>query len=146
MKVKDVLAVKGSNVIVINHEKTIFEAMSMFAMHRVGSLLIVDETKNIVGIIAARDVLMEVLRASEKIRETPVNSIMTRNIIVATPDDDLEYIQALMTENRIRHIPIMENKKLAGIVSIGDIVKVQLKEYHVENRYLREYIEGKYPA
>ena len=71
---------------------------------------------------------------------------MTKDIIVASPDDDLDYVEAIMTENRIRHVPIIENKALAGIVSIGDLVKAQLKQTSVENRYLRDFIEGKYPA
>ena len=146
MKVKDVLAIKGSEVITINEDKTVFDAMSTFAAHRVGSLLVLDEKKRIVGIIAARDVLMQVLKACDKVKEIKVKEIMTKNIIVGNPGDELDYVEAIMTENRIRHLPIIESNKLAGIVSIGDLVKAQLKETHVENRYLREFIVGKYPA
>jgi CBS domain-containing protein len=146
MKVKDLLAEKGKFVITVKESSTIHEAMETFAKHRVGSLLILDESEKIVGILAARDVLMAVLNDCEAIQTRKVDEIMTKQIIVGTPEDDLDYIQALMTENRIRHVPIIENKALAGILSIGDVVKSQLKHYHVENHYLKEYIEGKYPA
>ena len=75
-----------------------------------------------------------------------MKEIMTRDIIIGDPEDELDNIQIIMTENRIRHLPIIEKDFLAGIVSIGDVVKAQLKDIHVENRYLREYIIGKYPA
>lgn len=146
MKVKDILAVKGTEVITTEQHNTVFQAMATFAAHKVGSLLVLDKQGGIVGILAARDVLMEVLRACDNIKETKINSIMTKKIIIGNPEDDLDYIQAIMTENRIRHLPIIENKKLAGIVSIGDVVKAQLKQYHVENRYLKDYIVSKYPA
>ena len=146
MKIKDVLAVKGHEVITINQDKTVFEAMGVFAKHRVGSLLVLDDQKNIVGIIAARDVLMQVLNNYEKIKEIKVSEIMTKDIIVGKSDDELEYVEAVMTENRIRHLPVIDESELVGIISIGDIVKARLKEVHVENRYLRDFIGGKYPG
>ena len=146
MKVKDILAVKGSEVIKVEQNKTVFEAMQVFAANRVGSLIVLDEKGGIVGILAARDILMTVLRACDKINEIKVKEVMTKQLIIGEPEDDLNYVQAIMTENRIRHLPIIENNKLVGLVSIGDIVKAQLKETHVENRYLKEYIIGKYPA
>ena len=146
MKVKDILAEKGTNVITGRENNTVLEAMNMFATNKVGSLLIMDEHNQIVGIVAARDVLMAVLSDREQLDNIPLKNIMTKEIIVAAPDDDIDYVQAIMTENRIRHIPIIDNKKLAGIISIGDVVKAQLKKSSVENRYLRDFIEGKYPA
>ncbi|MBN1153794.1 CBS domain-containing protein [candidate division KSB1 bacterium] len=146
MKVKDVLTTKGSNVVTINQSKTVYDALKTFAENRVGSLLVLDSKEDIVGIIGARDALMAVLYSCDKIREMKVESIMTKDIIVGTPDAELTYVEAIMTNNHIRHLPIVENKKLTGIISIGDVVKAQLKEYHVENHYLKEYIEGKYPA
>jgi len=146
MKVKDILAVKGKNVVTINEDATVYEALATFAENKVGSLLVLDSTGSIVGILAARDVLMATLNACDKIGETKVKTIMTRDIIIGGPDDDLNYVMKIMTENRIRHLPIIENKQLGGIVSIGDVVKAQLKEVDAENRYLRDYIVSKYPA
>lgn len=146
MKVKDILAAKGADVVTVNEEATAYEALATIIENKVGSLLVLDSKGAIVGIVTPLDLLKQSYTACEKIHETKVKAIMTRELIIAEPEDDLNYIQVIITENRIRHLPIIENNKLAGIVSIGDIVKTQLKEMDVENRYLREYIVSKYPA
>jgi CBS domain-containing protein len=146
MKVKDILATKGSSVVTIQGHITVFDAMSIFSANRVGSLLVVDKSDDILGIIAARDVLMVVLNNLEEVKTLPVEKIMTTNLIVGTESDDIEYIEAVMTENRIRHIPILDGRELKGLISIGDIVKAILKEKDVENRYLKDYIADKYPG
>jgi len=146
MKVKDILVKKGRSVITISQASTVFEAISTFAAHRVGSLLVLDENEIIVGIIGARDALMAVYRSYEKVKSLQVKEIMTRNVIIGSSEDELEKVRALMTENRIRHLPIIDSETLSGIISIGDVVKAELTEFHVENKYLRDFIEGKYPA
>lgn len=146
MKVKDILSEKGINVISVHENKSVFEAMETFASHKVGSLLVLNDDNNPVGIIGARDVLMETLKGCEEIKETQVKSIMTKEIIVGTPEDEIETVQVIMTKNRIRHLPIIEGGKIAGLISIGDVVKAQLKDLHFENRYLKEFVSGKYPA
>lgn len=146
MKVKDILAIKGSQVITVREETTVFDAMSVFSANRVGSLLVVDKNDAILGIIAARDVLMTVINDLSGIKELPVSKIMTKELIVATEDDDIDYVQAIMTENRIRHIPVLDGRELKGLISIGDVVKLLLKAKDVENRYLKDYIADKYPG
>lgn len=146
MKVKDILDVKGSRVVNCHEDNTVMDALAIFAANRVGSLLVVDAHENILGIVAPRDVLLVVLKQYDNIKKIKVSTIMTKDLIVATPTDDIEYIQNIMTENRIRHIPILDNGSIQGIISIGDVVKAQMKEKDVENRYLKDYIEGKYPA
>lgn len=146
MKVKDILAAKGSRVITIEKDTPVLDAMAIFSANRVGSLLVVDKDENILGIIAARDVLMAVINHLEQIKTITVEKIMTTNLIVGTEDDTIHYIEAIMTENRIRHVPIVEGNKLKGLVSIGDVVKALMKETHVENRYLKDYIADKYPG
>lgn len=146
MKVKDILANKGSQVITVREETTVIDAMSVFSANRVGSLLVVDKNDAILGIIAARDVLMAVINDLQGITELPVSKIMTKELIVATEDDNIDYVQAIMTENRIRHIPVLDGRELKGLISIGDVVKVLLKAKDVENRYLKDYIADKYPG
>ncbi len=146
MKVKDILSVKGSRVVTTHQDNTVVEAMALFFANRIGSLLVVDKNDSILGILAPNDVLKAVQEDADNISKIKVSSIMTRDIIVATEDDNVDYIQAIMTENRIRHIPILEDQTLKGMISIGDVVKAQIKEKEVENRYLKDYIEGKYPA
>lgn len=146
MKVKDLLEVKGSRVVTITVNTTVINAMEIFAANRVGSLLVVDKDDKIQGIIAARDVLMAVVNHLDDIKTMTVDEIMTRNLIVATEDDEIDYIQAVMTENRVRHIPILAGNELKGMISIGDVVKSQLKEKDVENKYLKDYMADKYPG
>ncbi len=146
MKVKEILATKGSRVVTIEKSTTVIDAMTIFSVNRVGSLLVVDKDDTIQGIIGAKDVLMAVVNHLEEIKTLSVDKIMTTNLIVATEEDDSDYLLAVMTENRIRHIPILANKELKGLVSIGDVVKSQLKEMDVENKYLKDYIADKYPG
>jgi CBS domain-containing protein len=145
MKARDILAAKGSRVVTVEKSTSVIDAMSIFSANRVGSLLVVDKDGSILGIIGARDVLMAVINHIDEIKTITVDKIMTTNLIVATPDDKVDYLLAVMTENRIRHIPIFEDKELKGLVSIGDVVKAQLKETAVENKYLKDYIADKYP-
>lgn len=146
MKVKEILDVKGSRVVNCHEDNSVMDALAIFAANKIGSLLVVDSNENILGILAPRDVLTSILKDYENVSEIKVKDVMTRELIVATPEDKIDYIQAVMTENRIRHIPILDGQELKGIVSIGDVVNSQLKEKDVENRYLKDYIEGKYPA
>jgi len=145
MKAKDILAAKGSRVVTVEKNCAVIDAMSIFSANRVGSLLVVDKDGNILGIIGARDVLMAVKNHLDQIKTITVEKIMTTNLIVGTPEDKVDYLLAVMTENRIRHIPILDGNELKGLVSIGDVVKAQLKETHVENKYLKDYIADKYP-
>ncbi len=146
MKVKDILAAKGNRVVTIEKNIKIIDAMAIFSANRIGSLLIVDKDNKIEGIIGARDVLMAVVNHPDNVKNMTVDMIMTTNLIIGTEDDHVDYILAVMTENRIRHIPIMQGKELRGMVSIGDVVKALLKEKDVENRYLKDYIADKYPG
>ena len=147
MKVKDILKVKGTKVYTINENSTLMAASQKFFSNKIGSLLVVNDKEEIIGIVAPNDILKAVLEGcTENCALQKVNQVMTKNIICASEEDSLDYIQAIMTENRIRHIPIFEQKELKGLVSIGDIVNAQIKIHQVENHYLKDYIEGKYPA
>lgn len=146
MKAREILELKGSRVITTHEDNLLVDVMAIFFANKVGSLLVVDKNDNILGIVAPNDILKAVHEDLSRVPTMKVGEIMVTNLIVATPDDNIDYLQAIMTENRIRHIPIMDNGKLSGVVSIGDVVKAQMKEEHVENRYLKDYIEGKYPA
>ncbi len=146
MKAKEILATKGNRVVTVAKDSSVIDAMAIFSANRIGSLLVVDNDSSILGIIAARDVLMAVINHLDEIKTLTVDKIMTANLIVGTPDDSIDYLLSIMTENRIRHVPIFEGKELKGLVSIGDVVKSQLKETHVENKYLKDYIADKYPG
>lgn len=146
MKAREILETKGSRVVTCHEDDSLIDALAIFSANKIGSLLVVDSHDKIQGIIAPRDILLVVLKNLDEIKNLKVSEIMTRNLIVATLDDNVDYIQAIMTENKIRHVPILEGSELKGLISIGDVVKAQIKEKEVENRYLKDYLEGKYPG
>lgn len=146
MKVKDIVRDKGAEVATIGVENTIYDAVKKLVDKNIGSLLVVDEKGAIAGIITERDILKECDQRFQSLDKTKVKDVMTKKLIVASPDDDVDYVENIMTENRIRHLPIVSGEKLEGIISIGDLVNVQRAQCKVENRYLKAYISGEYPG
>ena len=147
MKVKDILKVNGSKVYTINENSTLMAATAKMFSNKIGSLIVVNDKEEIVGIVAPNDILKAVHEGCvENCSLQRVNQVMTKNLLCASEEDTIDYIQAVMTENRIRHIPIMDKTELKGLVSIGDVVNAQIKIHEVENHYLKDYIEGKYPG
>lgn len=141
MKIRDLLRGKGTAVVTIRPEATIHDAMTMLVNHHIGSLVVTDEQGRIIGIITERDILRECAARSEQVKNTRVQEVMTTNPIIGVPDDEVGYVMGIMTNNRIRHLPIMAGERLEGIISIGDVVKAQLEETEFENRYLKDYIQ-----
>ena len=145
MTVKEILRRKGSVVINIAPDQTLQVAVKTLVNHSVGSLLVM-EGDRIVGIISERDILRANARKFDDLGATKVGDVMTRDVIIGVIDDDLTYVMRLMTERRIRHLPIMSGGELAGIISIGDVVKTQAQLAEVEIRHLRDYITDRYPG
>lgn len=147
MKVKDILKVKGSKVYTISENATLMAATAKFFSNKIGSLVVLNDLDEFVGIVSPNDILKAIHEGcAENCALQKVHEVMTKNVICASEEDSLDYIQAVMTENRVRHIPIMDKKELKGLVSIGDVVNAQISKRDVENRYLIDYIEGKYPG
>ncbi len=144
-RVSDLIAVKGSRVVSIGPDATVFEAIRTMVDHNVGALLVMAEDR-IVGIITERDYLRRVALEGRSSRTTAVREIMTRDVVVVTPDRDLEEAMAVMTERRVRHLPVLDGGRLAGVISIGDVVKHLSAARQAEIQYLRDYIDGRYPA
>jgi CBS domain-containing protein len=130
MNIASLLASKGVRVVTIGPQETIHRALILLAQHNIGALVVV-EGAGLVGIVSERDIVRALAR-SETILVQPVAVIMTREVIVGTPQDDLVAVSNTMTERRIRHLPIVEGAVLVGIVSIGDIVKAQRDQYQGE--------------
>jgi len=107
---------------------------------------VVNNNNEIIGIVAPNDVLKAIRHHPEYITTITVSEAMTRNIIVVTPEDNVEDLMTIMTKNRIRHLPVIDKGELVGLVSIGDVVKAKSTIQDVEIRYLTDYIEGKYPG
>lgn len=144
MNVAAMLSRKSSDrIVTIEPGKTVLDAVHRLVEHGIGSLLVVDGN-DLAGIITERDVLRCCANDPVKMAETKVADVMTRELVVAGPDDDVEEIMSTMTRNRIRHLPIVVDGALEGIVSIGDVVESQLHEMKSENKHLRRYIAGSY--
>ena len=146
MKVKDILAEKGSHVIKVKETLLLVEVVSMFISNRVGSLVVVNDFDEVIGIVAPNDVIKAIHHHPEYITTVTVSEVMIRDIIIVTPEDDIDGLMTIMTENRIRHLPVIDKGELVGLVSIGDVVKAKSTVRDVHIRYLTDYIEGKYPA
>ncbi len=116
----------------------------MLNEHKIGSLVVMGADQQIKGIITERDILRGITQDYGVLQSKKVADLMTANLIVGTPEDDIEYIMGIMTQNRIRHLPIVNKQGLVGIISIGDVVKILLEETQVKNRYLEDYINGNY--
>jgi len=146
MKVKDILKIKGPEVVTIHDEKMVFDAMEVLVKNKIGGLLALDQKGAIVGILTERDILNVSYTKYDVLKSTPVSEVMTRDLFIGEPEDELDAVENLMTENRIRHLPILEKKRLVGIISMGDVVKHQKKVSEFENRHLKDYIDSKYPG
>ena len=147
MTLQDILDVKGPNVHRIDSQATLAEAARTLVEHKVGSLLVVregdGEEAGFAGIITERDILYACAAAANRpLATTRVADIMTAELITGSPADAVESVMGLMTSKRIRHLPVVSEGKLLGIVSIGDIVKAQHKRLAEDNRFMKDYIRG----
>jgi CBS domain-containing protein len=122
MKVRTILATKGTKVITIRPMQTLREAARLLAEHNIGALVVVNEEGLPVGILSERDI---VRAAAKEAFSQPVDQVMTKEVIIGLPQDDLMSVAHTMTEKRFRHLPIMDQGQLVGIVSIRDVVKCQ---------------------
>ena len=143
MKLRDILRVKGHHVYTVRPDQTVQDAVKILMQHRVGALLVEDAERRAVGIITERDVLRECVDRAAELGRVPVREAMTRDLIIGVPDDEIGYTMGIMTQNRIRHLPVMDGDHVAGMISIGDVVKATLDETEYENRYLKEYIQSR---
>jgi CBS domain-containing protein len=143
MKVKDILEKKGTQVWTVEQKATVHDALGKLMEHRIGALIVLNEKGEVAGIISERDIIRESHRNAHQLDSLKVEQAMSKKLIVGALEDEIDYIMGIMTNNRIRHIPIIHQGKLHGMISIGDVVKAQLQDKEYENRYLKDYIYGR---
>lgn len=144
MKIEEILRSKGRNVVTITRERTVLEAVKILEENNIGGIVVMEGDRP-VGIVTERDVLRLTARSPGELGSITVSSVMVRELIVATPEDQLQEAMQVMTEEKIRHLPVMEGKRLVGIVSIGDLLNACRIVAEQENAHLREYIQGAVP-
>jgi CBS domain-containing protein len=143
MTLRDILNVKGFHVHSVGPDQTVREAVALLVEHGIGALLVRDAAGAVAGIISERDVLRQSLRHAADFDRLRVQDIMTRDLVVCVLDDEVEHAMGLVTQYRVRHLPVMDGAGVAGMISIGDLVKATLDEAQYENRYLKEYIAAR---
>jgi CBS domain-containing protein len=140
-----ILKEKGTRVWTIPGDATVFEAIQLMAARNIGALVVVSH-RNIEGIFTERDYTRKVALYGKSSKDTLVSEILSPNLVVAAPDSTVEECMRLMTENRVRHLPVLEGAELVGIVSIGDLVNWTINAQSVEILQLHSYISGQYPG
>jgi CBS domain-containing protein len=139
MRISDVLRNKGAAVTTINAEATVAQLLAGLAEQNIGAMVVVGDD-GVVGIVSERDVVRQLHRHGGSVLTRPVSAIMTTMVATCTKSDTVDEISALMTTNRVRHVPVLDGKKLIGIVSIGDVVKTRMEELEAEQEQLHSYI------
>jgi len=139
--VRSLLQNKGSHVWCIDPDATVFDAIKLMAEREIGALVVTDKGA-VVGILSERDYARKVLLKGRSSRTTPIRDIMSTSVVFAEPDQNVEHCMNVMTEKRVRHLPVMEDDRLVGLVSIGDLVKAIINEQQETIEHLESYIRG----
>ena len=140
--VSEILNQKGNSVWSIEPGATVFEAIQLMADKNIGALLVKDGEK-LVGVISERDYTRNVILKGKSSRDTPVREIMSSHVLYVRPQHTIEECMALMTEKRVRHLPVLDGDRLVGVVSIGDVVKAIIAEQTFMIEQLQSYITGR---
>jgi CBS domain-containing protein len=143
VRISNLLAGKGDSVATITGDATVTAAVDELRAHGVGALVVSSDGKHIDGIVSERDIVRGLAAQHGALLDVPVRSIMTSTVFTCSPDDDVELLMAVMTERRIRHVPVVSDGVLSGIISIGDVVKSRLAELEKDRKELVEYINAR---
>ncbi len=140
MHVANILKVKGSDVVTIGPDETVAATARLLNVKRIGAILVCDANGKVVGVISERDIIHGVAVNGERALEMQVRDLMTGDVIACKPTDIIAEVMKMMTMRRFRHMPVIEDGELKGIISIGDVVKIRIEETEMETRVLRDYV------
>jgi CBS domain-containing protein len=140
MIVNHILSLKGRDVITISPDCTLSEAAKILSERRIGALLVRDGGHPVSGIVSERDIVRAVADRGAQALDEPVSRFMTSKVVTCTGETSINNLMELMTQQKFRHVPVVEGGSLVGIISIGDVVKVRVEEIEAEAQAIREYI------
>lgn len=143
MKVKELLSIKGLECFSITSDLSLLDAAKQMTECSIGALLVMDRG-SLVGIVTERDIVKVQATDTKLCKEVKIKDVMSTNLLVVKPGDDLDYVMAIMIQNNIRHTPVMEESGLVGLLSMRDVVRVLVKNLKAENIYLKDMIGGKF--
>lgn len=138
---KDILEVKGSEVWSVDPDASVLDALKVMADREVGAVLVMGGER-LLGILTERDYARKVVLAGRSSKDSPVSAVMTTHVVCVPPDRSVEECMALMTDKRLRHLPVLDHKRVVGVVSIGDLVKATIDDREFTIAQLQSYIAG----
>jgi CBS domain-containing protein len=141
MTVQEILSVKGRDVVTIAPNSNLAAAAKLLAERRIGALVVIGPEQRIVGILSERDIVQALAARGAAALDLQLTEVMTRKVATCSPSDTISSIMEQMTAGKFRHVPVVEQGRLTGLVSIGDVVKQRLEEMEHEQEVLREYIQ-----
>lgn len=144
MRIAEILHTKGSAVATVRPETDIRALLALLAEQNIGAAVVSPDGSRIAGIVSERDIVRGLHRFGAELLEQPVTRIMTTEVRTCSPGDRVDGLRSIMTDHRVRHLPVIDNGRLAGIVSIGDVVKSALSELTTEREQLVGYLQGGY--
>ena len=140
MYVDAILQQKGHEVVSVDPRETVADVAALLSRRAIGAVLVQDSTGAVIGIISERDIVRHIAASGAKCLAMLAPEIMTKGVISCGPRDTIHQIMSVMTERRIRHMPVMDDRRVVGVISIGDIVKYRISEIETESTALRDYI------
>jgi CBS domain-containing protein len=142
VRISDVLQSKGADVTTLDAAASVRELVAILGERRIGAVIVSSDGRAPAGMVSERDVVRQLQLQADQLLDQPVASIMTADVVVCAPRDTVDTVLQLMTERRIRHVPVLEDGTVVGIVSIGDLVKNRIDELRQERDHLTDYISG----
>lgn len=140
MNVDQILSLKGRNVISIEADRSLSDAARLLSERRIGAVVVVDGKQPVAGILSERDIVKAVAARGAQALDEPVFKVMTGQVVTCTGRTSINDLMELMTQQKFRHVPVVEEGKLVGIISIGDVVKQRVEEIEAETQAIKEYI------
>jgi CBS domain-containing protein len=144
MNVEVIIKSKGAKVVTVTPDTTVSEAAKILKRARIGAVVVSNDGSDVLGILSERDIVNTMADPTKRtgLLEKPVSALMTREVLTCEPEDTVQKCMALMTDRRVRHLPVLQGEKMIGLISIGDVVKNRLEELEIEAGFLRELISS----